>query len=80
MLGEIQFRGYFTKSLALVAFTGTGKAFDTFSEFGPAQWVVNYGAGFRWEIEKIFGLRVGADFAWTNNNDFSWDIVIGTGL
>ncbi len=80
MLAEIQLRGYFTKSLALVAFTGTGKAFDIFSEFGPAQWIVNYGAGFRWEIEKMFGLRVGADFAWTNNNDFGWYIVIGTGL
>jgi len=80
MLAEIQLRGYFTKSLALVAFTGTGKAFDIFSEFGPAQWIVNYGAGFRWEMEKIFGLRVGADFAWTNNNDFGWYIVIGTGL
>jgi hypothetical protein len=80
MLGEVQFRGYFTKSLALVAFTGAGKAYDSFSEFGTSQWIVNYGTGFRWEMEKAFGIRIGADFAWTNNNDFGWYIVIGTGL
>ena len=80
MLGEIQFRGYFTKSLALVVFTGAGKAFDAYADFGAAQWVIDYGAGFRWEIEKIFGLRVGVDFAWTNQKDFGWYIIIGTGL
>jgi hypothetical protein len=80
MLAEVQFRGYFYKSLALVAFTGVGKAFDSFSEFKSARLIVDYGTGIRWELKKMFGVRLGLDFAWTNNNDFGWYVVIGTGL
>jgi hypothetical protein len=80
MLAEVQFRGYFYKSLALVGFSGLGKAFDSFSEFGAAKLIIDYGAGIRYELKKSFGVRLGLDFAWTNNNDFGWYVVIGTGL
>ncbi len=79
MLAEVQLRGYFYKNLALVAYTGAGKAFNSFSEFAEGQWVFNYGTGFRWELKKVFGVRVGIDVAWAND-DFGWYIVIGTGL
>ena len=79
MLAEVQLRGYFYENLALVAFCGTGKAFDAFQDFESSEWVYNYGTGFRWEIEKIFGIRTGIDVAWSNR-DFGWYVVIGTGL
>jgi len=79
MLAEIQLRGYFYRNFALVAFTGAGKAFDSFSEFKSSEWIINYGTGFRWEIEKIFGIRTGLDFAWANG-EFGWYVVIGTAI
>lgn len=79
MLLEAQFRGYFYKNWALVAFGGMGKAFDSFSEWNNDKLVVNYGTGFRFDFKKAFGIRVGADFAWTQD-DFGWYISIGTGL
>ena len=79
IIAEAQLRGYFYRNLALVAFCGTGKAFDEFQDFGSSEWVYNYGTGFRWEIKKIFGIRTGIDVAWSNR-DFGWYVVIGTGL
>jgi len=79
MLLEAQFRGYFYKNWALVAFGGAGKAFNAFSEWGDNKLIVNYGTGFRFDFKKVYGIRVGADFAWAED-DFGWYISIGTGL
>lgn len=77
LLLEAQFRAYVYKNWALVAFTGIGTAYDTFSEFSSAEWVYNYGFGARYELAKAFGTRVGLDFAWANQ-EFGWYVVIGT--
>lgn len=77
MLLEAQFRAYVYKNWAVVAFTGIGAAYNSFSEFLFAEWVYNYGVGARYELVKAFGTRVGLDFAWANQ-DFGWYVVIGT--
>jgi hypothetical protein len=79
MLLEAQFRGYFYKNWALVAFGGMAKAFDSYDEWSDNKLVINYGTGFRYNLEKAFNIRVGADFAWAGD-DFGWYITIGTGL
>lgn len=80
MLAEMQFRANIYKSISILGFSGAGTAFDSFNELFKSQLIVNYGAGFRYELKKAFGLRIGLDFAWTNTNDFGWYVSIGTGL
>ena len=76
---ETQWRALVYKNWGLIAFAGTGKAFDSFSEFSDDQWVVNYGTGLRYVLKKAFNTRVGVDFAWANpNSQFGWYIVIGS--
>jgi hypothetical protein len=78
-LVETQWRALVYKNWGLIAFAGTGKAFDSFSEFSDDQWVVNYGTGLRYVLQKAFNTRVGVDFAWANpNSQFGWYIVVGT--
>ena len=59
-------------------FTGTGKAFRSFEEFGSATWVYNYGVGFRYELARALGMHSGLDFAWSNNGEFAFYIIFGT--
>ena len=76
---ETQWRAMFYKNWGLVAFTGAGKAFDSFSDFPDSQLIFNYGTGLRYVMKKAFNTRVGIDVAWANpNSQFGWYIVIGT--
>ncbi len=75
---ETQWRAMVYKNWGVVGFVGTGKAFDSFSEFSNDQWVVNYGTGLRYVLQKAFKTRVGVDFAWASPNaQFGWYIVVG---
>ena len=76
---ETQWRAVFYKNWAAVVFAGTGKAFDSFSDFPDNESIYNYGTGLRYVMEKAFNTRVGIDVAWANpNSQFGWYIVIGT--
>lgn len=76
-LFETQWRALFYKNWGVIGFVGAGKAFDSFSEFSDNEWVINYGTGLRYVLEKAFKTRVGVDVAWANDN-FGWYIVVGT--
>jgi outer membrane translocation and assembly module TamA len=78
MLVETEWRFVAYKRWSVDAFTGTGKAFTSFEEFGPATWVYNYGFGVRYELAKKYGMNVGIDFAWSNNKEFAFYIIVGT--
>jgi hypothetical protein len=78
MLAEMQWTFKTYKRWKLDVFTGTGKAFESFQDFGQATWVYNYGVGFRYEIARLFGIDAGMDFAWSNDGDFAFSIVFGT--
>jgi len=76
---ETQWRAVFYKNWAAVVFAGTGKAFDSFSDFPDNESIYNYGTGLRYVMKKAFNTRVGIDVAWANpNSQFGWYIVIGT--
>ena len=77
MVVETEWRGFVYHRWSLVGFVGTGKAFNKYSDFKDAKWIYSYGAGFRYELAKKYGLHAGTDFAWSND-DFGFYIVFGT--
>jgi hypothetical protein len=60
---EAEFRWDFVRRWSGIFFSGTGKAFDEWSDFGSSTWVLSYGAGFRYLIARKFKLRMGIDVA-----------------
>ena len=77
ILSELEARWDFVNRWSIVGFGGTGKAFDSWSDFGSAQWVVSYGMGFRYLIARKFKLRMGIDFAHSPGT-FAYYIVFGS--
>ncbi|RXP44776.1 hypothetical protein EC396_16575 [Lutibacter sp. HS1-25] len=78
MLVETEWKFKVYKRWSLDFFGGTGKAFKSFDEFGPATLVYNYGLGFRYKLARLFDVDAGVDFAWSNNKDFAFSIVFGS--
>ncbi len=76
---ENQWRIDLFKSISMVAFTGIGKAYNSFNQFDESKWVYNYGTGVRYTLKKVNDLRIGVDFGWAKE-DFAWGISLGTGL
>ena len=74
----MQWRYQFYKRWSVLAFTGVGKAFADFNNMADADWVYDYGTGFRYEIARQFGIHTGLDFAWGNGDEFAFYIVLGT--
>lgn len=66
------------KRWSLVGFTGGGKAFTDFTDFGSADLAYSFGAGFRYKVARLLGVNMGADFALGNGRDFAFYIVFGT--
>jgi len=77
ILTEMEFRWDFYKRWSLMLYGGTGKAFDKWENFGPAEWVYSYGTGFRYLIARKFKLRVGVDLA-RGPEQFAYYIVFGS--
>ena len=48
---------------SVLAFAGGGRAAEDFAELGSAPTRTSVGAGFRYQLARIFGLRVGLDVA-----------------
>lgn len=63
MLVETEQRWNIVRRWSAVFFTGVGKAFDDYSDFGSASWDYSYGTGFRYLLARKFGLYMGADIA-----------------
>jgi outer membrane protein assembly factor BamA len=77
ILAEGELRWDFYKRWSGVFFSGSGKAFDKWNEFGDEDWVVSYGAGFRYLLARAFKLRMGIDVA-ASNDDWAYYIVFGS--
>ena len=63
ILSEMELRWDFYKRWSIMAYAGTGKAFDAWSDFKSAEWITSYGTGFRYLLARKFKLRVGIDVA-----------------
>jgi hypothetical protein len=76
-LVETEWRWDVVRRWSVVGFMGTGKAFDSWSAFGDADWATSGGAGFRYLIARKFKLRCGADLA-RGPEQWAYYIVFGS--
>ena len=77
VLSELELRYDFVKRWSAVAFGGAGKAFDDWKQFGPSDWRLTYGGGFRYLMARKFKLRAGVDIA-RGAGYWSYYIVFGS--
>jgi hypothetical protein len=77
MLTEGELRWDFLYRWSAITFSGLGKAFDEWADFGSANWVVSYGAGFRYLLARKFKLRMGVDLA-HGADGFAYYIIFGS--
>jgi hypothetical protein len=77
ILSEAEFRWDFYRRWSIMLFSGAGKAFDDWSDFGSSKWVISYGTGFRYLIARKFGLRMGIDIA-KGPDQWAYYIVFGS--
>jgi hypothetical protein len=63
ILSEVEFRWDLYRRWSLMGYTGAGKAFDKWADFGSSETLWSYGTGFRYYLAKKFKLRVGIDVA-----------------
>jgi hypothetical protein len=78
VLTELEARFDLDRRWSLMAFTGLGKAFNQWSDFGSAEWVYSYGAGFRYLMARAFKLRMGLDIAKGPPGSWGYYIVVGS--
>jgi hypothetical protein len=78
ILTEFEGRFDITSRWSLMAFTGLGKAFNNWNDFGSADWVYSYGTGFRYYMAREFKLRMGLDIAKGPPGCWGYYIVVGT--
>jgi len=77
ILTEVEFRWDFFRRWSLMFYSGTGKAFDEWSDFGSSDWITSYGTGFRYLLARKFKLRVGIDVA-KGPEQWTYYIVFGS--
>lgn len=77
LLAETQWRCVLYKDISVLGFVGAAKAMSKKVNFKDAELIYNYGGGARYALKKLFGIRVGADAAWSND-DFAWYISVGS--
>jgi hypothetical protein len=75
---EAELRWDFTPRWSLIGFAGMGwVAQDSLDDFDLSDGHVAGGTGFRYLISRIFGIRTGMDFAWSEE-DFAFYFTTGT--
>jgi hypothetical protein len=78
VLTEVEARFDITSRWSLMAFSGVGKAFNNWNDFGSADWVYSYGTGFRYFLARAFNLRTGLDIAKGPPGCWGYYIVVGS--
>lgn len=77
ILSEGELRYDILPRWSIMAFGGAGKAFNDWSDFGEAKWVVSGGTGFRYLMARKFKLRMGIDIA-RGPDTWAYYIVFGS--
>lgn len=62
-VSELEFRWDFYKRWSVMGYTGAGKAFNDWADFGSTNTQFSYGTGFRYLLARKFKLRAGIDVA-----------------
>jgi outer membrane protein assembly factor BamA len=66
---EVEARWQFWKRFSLVGFLGGGGVWNDFEQFGESLAIVAGGGGFRYEIAREYGIHMGADIAFSEDNN-----------
>jgi hypothetical protein len=75
---EAEIRWDFTPRWSLVGFAGVGwTAQSSLDDFDLGDGHAAVGTGFRYLISRVFGIRTGMDFAWSED-DFAFYFTTGT--
>lgn len=77
ILAELELRLDIYKRWSLMLYSGSGKAFNDWSDWGETDLVTIYGTGFRYLLARKFGLRTGIDVAKGPEN-WTYYIVFGS--
>ena len=78
LAAEAELRWDFTPRWSLLGFTGMGwTAEDSLDDFEITDGHAAGGTGFRYLISRVFGIRTGMDFAWSEE-DFAFYFTTGT--
>ncbi len=77
LLVEAEQRWDVVRRWSVLAFGGVGKGFDSYKEFGSADWAYGYGIGGRYLIARKLKLRMGIDLA-MGPDGFSYYLVFGS--
>lgn len=76
-VAEAEVRWDFITRWSAIAFGGTGKAHDEWSEFKESDWISSAGAGMRYLVARKFGLRMGIDVA-RGPDQWAYYVVFGS--
>ena len=71
---EINYNLY--KRWYVLVFGGLGNTYQDFDNFSEGSSVATIGTGFRYQVARLFGLKMGADVAWSTE-DFAFYIIVG---
>ena len=76
-LMETEFSIDVYKRWSVVGFAGIGNAYESISDFREGNSVRTLGCGFRYLLARKFGMKMGMDFAFSQE-DFAFYIIFGT--
>jgi hypothetical protein len=77
---ETELRYKFYNRFSIISFAGVGAAFKSINTIDNNNLAYSIGTGFRYEIARLLGIHMGADFAWGNGKDFAFYFVTGSAM
>ncbi|TDI58676.1 MAG: hypothetical protein E2O92_09300 [Alphaproteobacteria bacterium] len=66
---QVEYRWKITKKFGLVAFAGIGAVAGKIGDLGEDGWLPSGGVGVRYVVSDVFGVNIGADYAWGKNSE-----------
>jgi outer membrane protein assembly factor BamA len=66
---QAEYRWKFTKKFGLAVFAGVGAVASDIGDLGKEGWLPSAGVGLRYLVSEVFGVNIGADYAWGKNSE-----------
>ena len=79
LLAEAELRYDVTNRWSLIGFGSVGRVADSFSDLGSADDHFAVGTGFRYLIARQYGMRMGLDVGYSDDDEWSVYVTMGTG-
>jgi hypothetical protein len=79
LLAEAELRYDVTNRWSLIGFGSVGRVADDFSDLGSADDHFAVGTGFRYLIARQYGMRMGLDVGYSDDDDWTVYVTMGTG-